>query len=520
MSFNFVTAENFVSVQDVQSENVLSMATTSHPPRTLEQSRTLFNNFALSIDEFRCSHSKCTFMSPLSSYVRNAVGCTIDGMHILESENYNILSGSKGVHKKGNDYTVGTSKEEDIPYTPFGMVYNNGLPLSMSCFPQHIFHTVEPKPQYSYIGLIAMAILSSSETKLVLSDIYQYILDNYPYFRARGPGWRNSIRHNLSLNDCFIKSGRSANGKGHYWAIHPANIDDFRKGDFRRRKAQRKVRKHMGLPFDAAGTDSPSPPLPHINQSSPPPMLALANSLYSAPRTDSQTRKRQFDVASLLAPDSQEEEDEIVDVVASDIEDTNKQELPLMLVDKENDVYVDKIRINKGSQTLIGNSEGSEDAHVFGDWPLPTRSNSFQEQFTDLPKMVSKGKTFIPSSPATHIVPIPSKTVKTGSRVDYITSDNRNSDVNEMQLYSHLNAGIPVTSHSILHRNKNVERLIHQFHKQNGNLKTYDDLNIQAFGHYYGAYMAAAAAHIETLQLAELHRQKHPIKIQKIQNQQ
>lgn len=120
----------------------------------------------------------------------------------------------------------------------------------------------EPKPQHSYIGLIAMAILGSTEGKLVLSDIYQYILDNYPYFRTRGPGWRNSIRHNLSLNDCFVKAGRSANGKGHYWAIHPANVDDFKKGDFRRRKAQRKVRRHMGLAVDDDGNDSPSPPPP------------------------------------------------------------------------------------------------------------------------------------------------------------------------------------------------------------------------------------------------------------------
>ena len=134
-----------------------------------------------------------------------------------------------------------------------------GLPLNQPhaamnyhCQPE------EPKPSHSYIGIIAMAILNSKDKKLVLSDIYQWILDNYPYFRRRGPGWRNSIRHNLSLNDCFIKSGRSANGKGHYWAVHPANIDDFKRGDFRRRRAQRKVRKAMGLavPDD---DDSPSP---------------------------------------------------------------------------------------------------------------------------------------------------------------------------------------------------------------------------------------------------------------------
>jgi hypothetical protein len=106
----------------------------------------------------------------------------------------------------------------------------------------------EPKPSHSYIGLIAMAILSSPQQQLVLSDIYQWILDRYPYFRARSSGWRNSIRHNLSLNDCFVKAGRSANGKGHYWSIHPANLADFLSGDFRRRRAQRRVRKSMGLP--------------------------------------------------------------------------------------------------------------------------------------------------------------------------------------------------------------------------------------------------------------------------------
>ncbi|XP_070543595.1 forkhead box protein I1-ema-like [Ptychodera flava] len=163
----------------------------------------------------------------------------------------------------------------------------------------------EPKPNHSYIGLIAMAILSHKDKKLVLSDIYQYILDNYAYFRTRGPGWRNSIRHNLSLNDCFIKAGRSANGKGHFWAIHPANIDDFQKGDFRRRRAQRKVRKHMGLtvPDDE---DSPSPPPANTTPLNWPNQAFMhSNSLNErSPNQNQLTKKRQFDVESLLAPES------------------------------------------------------------------------------------------------------------------------------------------------------------------------------------------------------------------------
>ena len=77
----------------------------------------------------------------------------------------------------------------------------------------------------------------------MLGDIYSYILTNDPYFRNKGPGWRNSIRHNLSLNDCFVKMGRSPNGKGHFWAINPINYDDFCRGEFKRKRTPRKHRE-------------------------------------------------------------------------------------------------------------------------------------------------------------------------------------------------------------------------------------------------------------------------------------
>ncbi|KAA0188263.1 hypothetical protein HAZT_HAZT010169 [Hyalella azteca] len=179
----------------------------------------------------------------------------------------------------------------------------------------------EPKPQHSYIGLIAMAILSVPEKKLVLSEIYSYILEHYAYFRTRGPGWRNSIRHNLSLNDCFVKAGRSANGKGHYWAIHPANMDDFSRGDFRRRRAQRRVRRHMGLTVDDDSSPEPPPPTPPpISLPLPSAELHISSQLVVAP-----SRKRQFDVASLLAPDDHTEQ---VDQLLKSRRHSLKQEAP------------------------------------------------------------------------------------------------------------------------------------------------------------------------------------------------
>uniref|UniRef100_A0A8C5T073 Forkhead box protein G1 n=1 Tax=Laticauda laticaudata TaxID=8630 RepID=A0A8C5T073_LATLA len=94
------------------------------------------------------------------------------------------------------------------------------------------------KPPYSYIALIAMAILQSPQQQLPLSGICAFIRGRFAYYGRRFPAWQNSIRHNLSLNDCFVKVPRrpGSPGKGHLWRLHPASQGMFRNGSFLRRR--------------------------------------------------------------------------------------------------------------------------------------------------------------------------------------------------------------------------------------------------------------------------------------------
>ncbi|KAG7305256.1 hypothetical protein JYU34_009299 [Plutella xylostella] len=79
------------------------------------------------------------------------------------------------------------------------------------------------KPPYTYPELIERALRERGE--LTVSAIYQWISDRFPYYKANDERWKNSVRHNLSINPHFRKGARASQGAGHLWSLAANALD-------------------------------------------------------------------------------------------------------------------------------------------------------------------------------------------------------------------------------------------------------------------------------------------------------
>ncbi|ELU16338.1 hypothetical protein CAPTEDRAFT_102038 [Capitella teleta] len=154
-----------------------------------------------------------------------------DGVDGEEDEELTSLSwlqdGDLLKNLSSGDRALCTSPLDDIKENSDGshnVAMNVPHPTNIPYNPQK---HVNSKPPYSFSCLIFMAIEDSPVKKLPVKDIYHWILSHFPYFQNAPTGWKNSVRHNLSLNKCFKKVEKEKGqgiGKGSLWCIDP----DFR----------------------------------------------------------------------------------------------------------------------------------------------------------------------------------------------------------------------------------------------------------------------------------------------------
>lgn len=195
----------------------------------------------------------------------------------------------------------------------------------------------EDKPPFSYVALCAMAIQSAPNKLMTLSQIYKFIVDNFPFYQRNSTRWQNSLRHNLSFNDCFVKVSKTSDhdGKGNYWTLHHNCKQMFEDGSFLRRK--RRFLSREDDDFDASSEHLTE--IDSVNQCNSPTLLKTVNLLHptdrrskyqpfisthpkridhidnhlrSCKQNEKQTRLKSFNIADILQNDTTKVKEKIV----------------------------------------------------------------------------------------------------------------------------------------------------------------------------------------------------------------
>ncbi|CAJ0966417.1 unnamed protein product [Ranitomeya imitator] len=96
------------------------------------------------------------------------------------------------------------------------------------------------RPPFSHSALIAMALQNAPEKKLSLRQICNYVINKFPFYQKNQDSWKKSMKHILSVHNCFKKMARddSDPGRGSYWTLDP-NCDKRLNDDGRFQKQRR-----------------------------------------------------------------------------------------------------------------------------------------------------------------------------------------------------------------------------------------------------------------------------------------
>jgi len=249
------TATSALSGSGGTISNLTSLSSHTYSPMGMTHHTSYHNHFDMNMmpptSAAVCSIGNSGVPSPYAPHMSptNCMGSSgLNGM--------NGLAGSGSAHGHAlSPGGLGPSSRDYFPPEPIGSPTLSRVRTDSKNYRRSYTHA---KPPYSYISLITMAIQNSSSKMLTLSEIYQFIMDLFPFYRQNQQRWQNSIRHSLSFNDCFLKVPRTPDkpGKGSFWTLHPNSGNMFENGCYLRRQKRFKCPKREEVRVRSKSTSS------------------------------------------------------------------------------------------------------------------------------------------------------------------------------------------------------------------------------------------------------------------------
>lgn len=143
------------------------------------------------------------------------------------------LSTQSDAHERESQHINPIDAEERRGYPYWGAEHSDQPPSYVSTpilrRAQGLHTLKDPKPgerpPYNLRTLIKMAILGCPDQRLQIDQIFEQIMGRFEYYRLaeskKSVGWKNSIRHQLSLYACFVKreKERGEVGRGVWWTV-------------------------------------------------------------------------------------------------------------------------------------------------------------------------------------------------------------------------------------------------------------------------------------------------------------
>ncbi|XP_033342846.1 uncharacterized protein LOC117229973 isoform X1 [Megalopta genalis] len=215
--------DDLTSLSWLHQQNLLKGLDIANPPKDIKNENVLNNNVCDDPADF--SENTNSISSLDDGYCPDNNGKINNSTSHSHSQNFQHANknGQKSMQifqeSVKNHYNSSQNNQTKISLS------NNNLPVSnRNKHPTHIPYDPHlhrnSKPPYSFSCLIFMAIEDSPVKALPVKEVYAWILDHFPYFRNAPTGWKNSVRHNLSLNKCFRKVEKAPNlGKGSLWMV-------------------------------------------------------------------------------------------------------------------------------------------------------------------------------------------------------------------------------------------------------------------------------------------------------------